>query len=189
MEGYDPAYIEQPIPSWDIDGLAEVKAHVDIPILCHSSYVTKDKRSTLELVEKNAADMLNINPDYMGSLLYCQEIAAIAEAGGIICKAQSTCAELGPANAGLLHLITATPAFTTTHQNSSHHLEKSGDIITEPFKSVNGMMAVPEGPGLGVEIDMEKVEKWHRAWSEGRYKNEPGLGRSNPYLWNLAFRL
>jgi len=186
MEKYDPAYIEQPVPSWDIDGLAEVKKHVEVPILCHSHYVTKDKKTTLELVEKNAADMLNINPDYMGSLLYCQEIAAIAEAGGIIAKGQSTCAELGPANAGLLHLITSTPAFTTTNQNSNHHLEKSGDIITKPFKTVDGCLTVPEDPGLGVEIDKDKVEKWHKAWSNGEYKHKPGLGRADTYYWNMA---
>ena len=189
MEKYDPAYIEQPTPSWDIDGLAEVKAHVDVPILCHSYYVTKDKKSTFELVQKNAADMLNINPDYMGSLLYCQEIAAIAEAGGIIAKCQSSCAELGPANVALLHLVTATPAFSTTNQNSCHHLEKSGDIITEPFKTVEGCLTVPEGPGLGVEIDKDKLDKWHKAFMEGKYKHEPGLGRTDTYYWNMAYRL
>lgn len=189
MEKYDPSYIEQPVPSWDIDGLADVKSHVDVPILCHSFYATKDKRSTLELVEKNAADMLNINPDYMGGLLYCQEIAAIAESGGIIAKCQSSCAELGPANASLLHLVTATPAFTTTNQNSNHHLEKSGDIITEPFKTLNGCLSVPEGPGLGIEIDKDKLDKWHKAWVDDKYGHKPGLGRTNTYHWNMAHRL
>jgi len=189
MEKYDPSYIEQPTPSWDIDGLAEVKAHVDVPIVCHSFYVTKDKRSTLELVEKNAADMLNINPDYMGSLLYCQEIAAIAEAGGIIAKGQSSCAELGPANAGLLHLVASTPAFSTTNQNSAHHLEKSGDVITKPFKTIEGCINVPEEPGLGVEIDKEKLDQYHEAWVKGLYTHEPGLGRADIYYWNMAHRV
>ena len=186
MEKYDPAYIEQPTAEWNIDGLAEVKRHVDIPILCHSFYVTKDKKSTLELVEKNAADILNIHPDYMGSILYCKEICAIAEAGGIISKCQSSCAELGPANAGLLHLVTSTPSFTTTNQNSNHHLEKSGDVITKPFKTKNGYLTVPEGPGLGVEIDNKKLDIWHKAWVDGKYKNEPGLPRRDTYYTNMV---
>lgn len=188
MERYDPSYIEQPIPSWDIVGLAEVKRHVEVPILCHSFYVTKDKKSVLEFVEKRAAEMLNINPDYMGSLLYCQEVCAIAEAGGIIAKAQSSAAELGPANAGLLHLVTATPAFTTTNQNSSHLLEKSGDVVTKPFITRDGCLTAPEDPGLGVEIDEGKLNQWHKAWLEGKYKSEPGLPRSDTYYDNTALR-
>jgi L-alanine-DL-glutamate epimerase-like enolase superfamily enzyme len=186
MEKYDPAYIEQPIASWDIRGLAEVKRHIDVPILCHSFNVTLNKKSTLELIQANAADMLNINPDYMGSLLYCQEIAAIAEAGGIIPKIQSSCAELGPANAGLLHLAASTPAFTVTGQNSNHHLEKSGDVIKKPFKTVNGCLKVPEEPGLGIEIDKDKLEKWNGAWVSGKYAHEPGLPRSDIYLNSFA---
>lgn len=189
MEKYDPAYIEQPTASWDIDGLADVKRHVNIPILCHSFYVTKDKRSTLELVNKNAADMLNIHPDYMGTLLYCKEIVAIAEAGGIIPKLQSSCAELGPANAGCLHLVTSTPAFTTTNQSSNHHIEKSGDIITEPFKTKDGNLTIPDKPGLGVEIDKDKLAKWNKAWQDGKWMPEPGLPRTDIYYANLRVRM
>lgn len=181
MERYDPDYIEQPVEEWNVDGLREVKRHTDVPLLCHSFYVTKDKKSVLEFVNKKAADMLNINPDYMGSLQYCQEVCAIVEAGGIIAKAQSSAAELGPANAGLVHLVTATSAFTTSNQNSSHLLERSGDVIAEPFTVKEGCLTVPEGPGLGVEIDMEKLGQWHKAWLDGKYKDETGRPRSDPY--------
>jgi len=130
--------------------------------------------------------MLNINPDYMGSLLYCKEICAIAEAGGVIPKCQSSCAELGPANAGLLHLVTSTPAFTTISQNSNHHLEKSGDVITTPFKTENGCLRAPEGPGLGVGIDEKKLDRWHNAWLDGKYKHEPSISRTDTYYTNTA---
>jgi L-alanine-DL-glutamate epimerase-like enolase superfamily enzyme len=71
MERYDPACIEQPVAEWDLKGLARVRHHVDVPIKCHSFFVN-DLSSVLRLVDLEAADMLNLNPDFIGSLLLCK---------------------------------------------------------------------------------------------------------------------
>ena len=184
MERYDPACIEQPVAEWDLRGLAEVKRHVDVPIKCHSFYVN-DPVSVLRLVELDAADMLNINPDFVGSLLTCKKIAAVAEAAGIICTGQSSAAELGPALAGWLHLIASTTAFTGTNETSNHLLERSGDIITHPFTVADSCLTVPEGAGLGVEIDESKLKKWNKAYEDGLYKPKPGLPRADPYYTGM----
>jgi len=180
MERYDPACIEQPVAEWDIKGLAEVKQHVDVPIKCHSFYVN-DPTSVVRLIELDAADMLNINPDFVGPLLLCKKVAAVAEAGGIICSGQSSAAELGPALAGWLHLITSTSAFTGTNETSNHLLEKSEDVIKKPFKVVDSCLTAPEGPGMGVEIDEEKLQKWKKAYDDKIYAHKPGLPRADPY--------
>ena len=180
MERYNPSCLEQPVAEWDLRGLAEVKRHVDVPIKCHSFYVN-DPRSVLRLIELNAADMLNINPDFIGSVLLCKKMAAVAESGGIICTGQSSAAELGPACAGLLHLITSTTAFTGTNETSSHLIERSGEIITEPFKVKDGLLKVPEGSGLGVEVDEQKLERCKKAYDDNLYRSEPGVIRSDPY--------
>lgn len=185
MERYDPACIEQPVAEWDLKGLAEVRRHVDVPIKCHSSYVN-DPRSVLRLIELDAADMLNINPDFVGPLLTCKKVAAVAEAGGIICTGQSSAAELGPAVAGLLHLITSTAAFTGTNETSNHLLEKSGDIIAEPFKVTESCLTVTEGFGLGVEIDDSKLKRWSKAYNDGLYEPKPGLPRADPYYTGMT---
>ncbi|MFQ6053400.1 MAG: enolase C-terminal domain-like protein, partial [Candidatus Bathyarchaeia archaeon] len=91
-------------------------------------------------------------------------------------------AELGPRNALLLHLITSERAFKGTNDSSTHHL--TGDIIKEEFKTVDGALTAPEGPGLGVEIDMEKLKKYHEVYRSGLYRHEPGLGRENMHLWH-----
>ena len=49
---------------------------------------------------------------------------------------------------------------------------------------MNGTLKVPEGPGLGVEIDEEKLAKYQELYIKGDYKpHGTGLGRGNPYLW------
>ena len=185
MERYEPACIEQPVAEWDLQGLAEVKRHVDVPIKCHSFYVN-EPNSVLRLIELHAADMLNINPDFIGPLLTCKKVAAVAEAGGIICSGQSSAAELGPALAGWLHLIVSTTAFTGTNETSTHLLEKSGDIITKPFKVVDSCLTAPEGPGLGVDVDEAKLKKWSKAYDEGLYVRKAGLPRADPYYTGMS---
>lgn len=185
MERYEPACIEQPVAEWDLEGLAEVKRHVDVPIKCHSFYVN-EPNSVLRLIELHAADMLNINPDFIGPLLTCKKVAAVAEAGGIICSGQSSAAELGPALAGWLHLIVSTTAFTGTNETSTHLLGKSGDIITEPFKVVDSCLTAPERSGLGVDVDEVKLKKWSKAYDDGLYVRKAGLPRGDPYYTGMS---
>jgi len=129
---------------------------------------------------------LHLNISFVGSIWDCHRLCAIAKAGDLMVTGQSSAAELGPRNALLLHLYTAERAFRGTNDNSTHFLEPpSGDIIKQEFRVVNGTLRVPEGPGLGVEIDEAKVAKYEELYrtSEKYRKHEPGLGRKEPYLW------
>ncbi len=115
----------------------------------------------MELVKKRAADTLHLNTSFVGSILECRRLCAVAEAGGLTVTGQSSASELGPRNALLLHLYTAERSFQGTNDNSTHFLEPpSGDIIKNEFRVENGTLKVPEGPGLGVELDEEKVQKY-----------------------------
>ena len=81
-------------------------------------------------------------------------------------------------------LITSEHSFKATNDSSTHHLEApSGDIIKDEFRTTNGTLEVPEGPGLGVEIDEEKLAYYHELYISGKYKYTLGLGRKNAYYW------
>jgi L-alanine-DL-glutamate epimerase-like enolase superfamily enzyme len=108
----------------------------------------------------------------------------VAEAGGLIVTGQSSAAELGPRNALLLHFITSERAFKSTNDSPTQFLEPpSGDIIKNEFRVVNSTLKVPEGPGLGAEIDQSKLAKYRELYLSGKYKNGEGPGRKDPYLW------
>lgn len=186
---YNPAYIEDPVPCvWpydpgSLDNMADIRRITGIPIEAHS-HGPNCEEFAMTLVQKRAADALHLNISYIGSVLESRRVCAIAEAGGLIVTGQSSCAELGPRNALLLHLITSERSFKGTNDSSTHHLEPpSGDIIKNEFRTINGTLAVPEGPGLGVEIDEEKLDYYHKIYLSGKYRPEPGLGRKNMYLW------
>ena len=82
-------------------------------------------------------------------------------------------------------MIASTPAFKGTNDSSTHRLESPGfDIIKKPFETINGAIKVPEGPGLGVELDMDKIEQGHENFQKGLYKDEKGLKQTESYLWS-----
>jgi glucarate dehydratase len=56
----------------------------------------------------------------------------------------------------------------------SHYHDQVDDIITKPFKYHDGCMTLPQGPGLGIDLDEGKIEKYHR-----HYKNQ---GSVNEFL-------
>lgn len=190
MAKYNPASVEDPVPSiWpydpgSLDAMADIRRITGIPIEAHSH-----RPNCIEwaqtLVNKRAADAIHLNNAFVGTVLDCRRICAIAEAGCLTMTGQSTAAELGPRNALLLHLFTAERSFKGTNDSSTHLLERpSSDIIKNEFRTENGTLRVPESPGLGVEIDEKKLAKYHELYVKGKYKpHGPGLGRKDPYLW------
>ena len=79
--------------------------------------------------------------------------------------------ETGVGNAGNLHLVASTAAvteagvFPVTSLRDDQPTEMAGkmyldDIVTRPFEYRDGCLIVPNGPGLGVELDMSKVAEY-----------------------------
>lgn len=183
MQKYDPSHIEEPIPSRNFKAYVTLKRHTEIPIEFHMNQQLR-LGELLDLVDMRAIDLFHINPMQNGSLVYCNKLCAIAEAAGIPVTGQSSAAELGVANSQMLHWIASNAAFTRTNDSSTHLLEPpSGDIITKEFRTKNGCLAVPEGPGLGVEIDQKKLMKYNDLWSSRSHKVQPGLPRTETHYW------
>jgi len=187
MARYEPAYVEDPVPnhwpydSGSLEAMADVRRITGVPIEAHSHGPNCLEFARL-VVEKRAADAIHLNVSFTGGVLEAKRVCAVAEAGGLIVTGQSSAAELGPRNALLLHLITSERTFKGSNDSSTHHL--TGDIIKKEFKTVNGTLTVPEGAGLGVEIDEKKLKKYHEINRSGLYQHEPGLGRKNMHLWH-----
>ena len=189
MMKHDIASVEEPVPSvWPydsgcIESMADIRKIVGIPIELHS-HGPNCSELIKHVINKRAADVIHLSAQWAGTIFECKRICAIAESGGLTVTGQSSCAELGPRNALMLHLITSERAFQGTHDSSTHHLEPpSGDIIKDEFRTIDGMLKVPEGPGLGVEIDNTKIEYYHELYKSGEYADSPGIGRTNSSYW------
>jgi len=155
MEKYDPLYVEQPIPRWDLNGLADVSKSVETPIVADEC--VGDEHDAMKIVEKRAADYLNIKIARVGGLYRAKKIATVAEAAGIPCILGSML-ELGVGTAAGIH-------FAVSTENLRYATEIVGplyiveDIVKNPLVFKNGLVEVPSTPGLGVDLDENKISK------------------------------
>ena len=157
LQKYQIQYVEQPIPDYDLDGLAAVRRAVDVPIATDESCSSVER--VLEMIKRESCDVFVVYVSEAGGLTRARTIADIADAKGKWCV-MGTWAETGVATIAGAHAIASTTNFA--YSNDSHYMLQSDDIITKPLKIVNGAIALPQGPGLGVELDPAKLEEFKK---------------------------
>jgi len=166
MARYDPQYIEQPIPRFDLDGLAFLRKKVEVPIaICEGLDTIYD---AVKVIKKEAADVISSDPIRMGGLLGFKKLCGIAEAAGIPIVTHRT--QAGISISAWLQLSTCMPNMIYANDiipNNCIGMEYADeDVITKPFKHKEGYLKVPEGPGLGVELDKTKLDKLAQVYKE-----------------------
>lgn len=151
IEPLDLEYFED--PCWGNEAMARVRQRVDIPLATNMCVISLD--DTAEGLRMGSIDVI---------------LGDIFEWGGIsnIKKLQGACdvfqlnlnfhsaAELGIGTAAYLHLAASVPALP--HALDTHILETAADVVKHGVIGLTdrGTMKVPEGPGLGVELDPER---------------------------------
>ncbi|MEK7783175.1 MAG: enolase C-terminal domain-like protein [Candidatus Binatota bacterium] len=166
MEEYGIRYMEQPVEG--IDAMAEVARRVDTPIMADESAWTP--QDVMEIIRKKAAQIISLYTTKPGGLFKAKKVAAVAEAGALQCNVNGS-VETGVGNAANLHLAASTavaslacvvPVSTPKGKGKKGiaGIYYQDDIVTEPFDYTDGEIIVPSKPGLGIELDEEKVEHY-----------------------------
>lgn len=169
IEEFDVLFVEQPVAG--LEEMARVAAGINIPLMADESAWTP--QDILRILEKQAAEVISLYPTKPGGLFRAKKVAAVLEAGGLTSNVNGS-AEMGICNAVNLHLSASTKVvshacvYPVTNLAGREQTNVAGrfyldDIITEPFKYEDGYLYVPHGPGLGVELDEEKVAKYRIA--------------------------
>ena len=158
--------VEQPVEG--SDAMAAVCRAVEIPVIVDEGCWTP--QDAIEVVKRGSADVISIYFTKSGGLIRAMEIGAIGRAAGLPINVNGSL-EGGVGNASNLHLAaalegTVLPGVITVNTLEGREQTKVGgvfytdDIITEPFEYADGCLKVPDRPGLGVELDPDKVEKY-----------------------------
>ena len=149
IQQYHPFWFEEPVLAENVDALAAVKREIDIPIVTGEELYTKFEFR--EIFEKQAADIINPDVCNVGGILELKEIAAMAEPYYVVVSPHnynSTTVGL----AATLQVSTCIPNFLITEYFVN--LEAFGNAVAvKPFEVVDGYIRVPQGPGLGIELD------------------------------------
>ncbi len=158
MEAYEPELIEQPLRPRELDGMAEIRAHVAVPIMADES--VWGPRDAIEVIRRRAADVVNVYVSESGGLLPASRTFSICELAGIPCLIGSM-PEFGIGTAAQIHLGVAMTnlGFDSDTCGVLYH---EADLLKAPLRLENGHAFPPEGPGLGVELDMAVVEAWQQ---------------------------
>ncbi len=156
LEEFTIYFAEQPVPESDVAWLADVRAQVRVPIMADESVYTL--QDAMAVIRAGAADVLSVYIGKGGGIGPARKVAAVAEAAGLTCTIGSNL-ELGVANAAMIHLAMATPGIGAEEFPCDiiSRFFYEGDILTEPLPIVGGSARPTERPGLGVELDEEKV--------------------------------
>jgi glucarate dehydratase len=154
LEPYDLEYVEQPTILEDLFGLAELRRSSSTPIAVDVSTYTDDE--VLNVVRSDAADVILLDPHEAGGIFEARKAAAICEAAGVPVGIHRA-GELGISTAAILHLVTALPNVLPA---VDHFQIIADDVIADPLEVRNGEMTAPEAPGLGVELDPQKLDEY-----------------------------
>jgi L-alanine-DL-glutamate epimerase-like enolase superfamily enzyme len=151
----DLEYVEQPTdPSLGAAALARVRRAVRVPIAADEA--VDDPASAAELIATGAVDVLVVKPMRVGGPRAAIRIARAAADAGVRTTI-STFYETGVGLAAALHVAAAIPGDNAHGLATGALLED--DLIVDPLAVVDGVMTVPAGPGLGVELDSAAVER------------------------------
>ncbi|MEV0924944.1 enolase C-terminal domain-like protein [Streptomyces spongiicola] len=140
--------VEQPLPRWDLAGLAALRAQGGARVMADESL--QSLHDALEIVRRGAADVLNIKILKVGGLHRARQIAAVAEAAGLAVKI-GTMPELGVATLAAAHLSAALPHATVPPDLVGPLLVEQEPLAPETFAATDGTghVQLPDLPGLG----------------------------------------
>jgi len=167
MEKYNLFMCEQPVPWWDIDGLARLRQQVGTPICADES--ATELNHLLQIIQKNAADVLFIKLAKVGGLVMAQKWVSIAQAANLPVMCGCLVGS-GFEAAAQAHFIAAIDWMGRLEQenNGPLHLHDILDTVSTPINDdlaktlpryENGYLYPPDGPGLGMELNEEVLKE------------------------------
>lgn len=165
MDRYDIEFCED--PTWGIEGMSLVRKDVHIPLATNMCCISFDQIPLV--VRTRALDIILGDMHFWGGPTALLQLARICDTFNLGMSLHSD-RELGISTAAIVHLASAQP--TVSHAIDSHLPEQADDIITEPFRFADGCLPVPKGPGLGVELDRDQLERYHRLYQERGERDE-----------------
>ncbi|MBV9560125.1 MAG: hypothetical protein JOY90_06640 [Bradyrhizobium sp.] len=149
LEAFEPYWLEEPCQVEHIEAIAEVRAAVNIPIVTGENAFTK--AAFRPILEARVADILNPDVSNCGGILELKEIASMAEPFMVAVSPHnynSTTLSLS----ATVHATAVMPNFVIT-EYFIPFVDVGDRICRNQLRPVDGFIRLPDGPGLGTEMD------------------------------------
>ena len=148
LEKYNIEYCEQPVVDWDVDGLKQVRQGSPIPIMADEAL--HSPVDAVKLIKADACDYFNIKIMKAGGLRHSLQISTIAEAANIRCMV-GCMSETRLGLSASAHVVAAQKNIVFADLDS--FLALAVDPVIGGITVKDGMVTMPETPGLGAAID------------------------------------
>jgi D-galactarolactone cycloisomerase len=156
LEKYNLEWFEEPVPPYDLNGYREVRRNQGIPLAAGEGEFTL--YGFRDLLATGAVDVVQPDAGRMGGFTEGIRIAALIQAGNLQFAPHTGMSSAVNIVAGM-HYAAAAPNFLTFEFMELDH--PLIDIFKTPMpRPKNGIIEVPKGSGLGVELDMHKIKRW-----------------------------
>ena len=156
LEPYALTLVEQPIPRTDIAGLARIRAAIGIPLMADESVT--DPAALVEIIRRQAADLVKLKVMKQGGLLRTLDMVACAAAAGLrvvvghgFGLTLSTLAEA---------TVAAVSQAVIDGCEAVGPLKMDGDVVVDPVSLDAGVIRVPDAPGLGASLDPDALKRY-----------------------------
>ncbi len=158
FEAYNPYWVEEPFLPDDIEAYAKLADTVETRIAAGEEDVTR--WGFRDLIERARVDVVQPDVTRAGGISECLRIAQLASLHDkeIVTHSWST----GIIKAASLHFLAAVPR-SNLFEYCVQETALNQALTRERFPLENGYVSVPSGPGLGIEIDDEVVERYRVA--------------------------
>lgn len=178
LDTFKLMFIEEPVLPQNNEALREIARYTSTPIATGERMFSRwDFKN---LLMDGYVDIIQPDLSHAGGISECKKIASMAEAFDV---AVAPHCPLGPiALAACIQLDACTPNVFIQEQSLGIHYNESNDLLDylkDPgvFKYNNGFVDIPKGPGLGIDIDEQKVQEADKEghnWKNPVWRNEDG---------------
>lgn len=156
LSEFDLHSVEQPIAPGNIDEMKLLRGLSVVPIMADESVWAAGE--AWELLRQGAVDLLNVYVAESGGLAEAALIFRMAELAGVGCVIGAM-PELGIGTSAAVHLGVSVGVLDDPC-DASGAMYQQHDVIHEQFDIVDGTIAPPPGPGLGVTLDLDRLEEF-----------------------------
>ncbi|HYT73587.1 MAG TPA: enolase C-terminal domain-like protein [Vicinamibacterales bacterium] len=181
IEDLDNDYLEDPV--FGLHGMRRVREKLRTPLATNTVVVNFEQLAANVL--DTAVDVVLLDTTFWGGMRACVKAAGVCETFQLGVAVHSS-GELGIQLATMLHLGAVLPNLSFAADAHYHHL--TDDVIAGgKLRYVDGAIAVPSGPGLGVRLDREKLARYaalYRELGPYPYDQDPGRPGWTPIIPN-----
>lgn len=160
IERYDIEHVEQPISRHDLLGMAEIRKAIDVPLMTDDMVATPEEAMTV--IRLGAADRVKVKVTKHG-LSGARLIVDMLAAAGMTAVLGHVF-EMGLAAVAEAHVAATAANLAGPHEiGSMQPMGSAADIIAEDLRAEPGFLRIPEGPGLGVRLDWDRIDEFRAA--------------------------